>query len=113
VSLPKPIESYETVVAWAEGLRRQWGGDPFAEEPAKLQSMEAFCQFIDKDPDQLVAFCFLRRKATGERFGSKQRREEVLQKLKEFEAVSGWRGIEARRRRSHVTSFLSHNGLLI
>lgn len=110
--LERPVESYETVVAWADGLRQQWGGDPFAEDPAKLQTLAAFCDFIGKDPDALVAFCFLRKRATGERFASKQRREELMPRLKEFEEAGG-RGVEARRRRSHVVSFLSHNGVLI
>lgn len=110
--LEQSIQSYEAVVAWAGGLRAQWGGDPFAEDPAKLEVLAAFCDFIGKDPDALVAFCFLRKRATGERFASKQRRDELLPKLKEFEAAGG-RGVEARRRRSHVVSFLSHNGVLI
>lgn len=110
--LTQPIERYETVANWATALRRQWGGDPLAEDPAKLQTLAAFCAFVDQDPDALVAFCFLRKRATGERFASKQRREELLQKLKAFENAAG-RGVEARRRRSHVVSFLSHNGVLI
>jgi hypothetical protein len=108
----KPIEQYESVAAWAAGLQQQWGGDPFAEDPLKLQTLEAFCEHVGKDPDALVAFCFLRRTATGERFASKQRREELLQQLAAFEAASG-RGVEARRRRSHVVSFLSHDSVLI
>jgi len=56
--------------------------------------------------------CFLRKRATGERFASKQRRDELLLKLKEFESVAG-RGVEARRRRSRIVSFLSHNGVLM
>lgn len=108
----RPIESYDSVAAWAGGLREQWGGDPFAEDPAKLTTLSEFCDFIATDPDALVAFCFLRKRATGERFASKQRREELLAKLKEFETAAG-RGIEARRRRSHVVSFLSHNGVLM
>ncbi len=107
------VESHASIRAWAEGLRAQWGGEPLAEDPAKLESLAAFCELVGKDPDALVAFCFLRRKATGERFASKQRREEVLQRLKEFETGSGLRGVEARRRRSHIVSFLSHNGVLI
>jgi hypothetical protein len=64
------------------------------------------------DPDALVAFCFLRKRATGERFASARRRDEILAHLKEFESAVA-RGVEARRRRSHVVSFLSHNGVLI
>jgi hypothetical protein len=108
----RPVESYESVVTWGDGLRAQWGGDPFAEDPAKLRTLVEFCDFVAKNPDAVVAFCFLRKRATGERFQSKQRRDELLQQLKEFEAAGG-RGVEARRRRSHVVSFLSHNGVLI
>jgi hypothetical protein len=108
----KPVDSYESVATWAAGLRQQWGGDPLAEDAAKLSTLKMFCELVGRNPDELVEFFFLRKKATGERFASKQRREELLQKLKEFEAEAG-RGVEARRRRSHVVSFLSHNGVLI
>ena len=66
--LDRPIEDFESVEGWAQGLRDQWGGDPLAEDPEKLVSLAAFCEFVDMDPDELLAFCFLRRKATGERF---------------------------------------------
>jgi hypothetical protein len=113
MDLARPIASYPSVAAWAEGLRRQWGGDPLAEDPEKLASLAAFCRFVGKDPDELLAFCFLRRKATDERFASVQRREALLARLKEFEVASGLRGVAARRLRSHALSFLSHNGVLI
>lgn len=113
MALARPIASYASVAAWSEALTRQWGGDPLAEDPAKLASLEDFCEFLGWDPDALLAFCFLRRRATGERFASKKRREEMNEKLKEFVAASGLRGVEARRRRNHLVSFLSHNGVLI
>ena len=113
MALAKPIESYESVATWSRGLREQWGGDPLKEDVEKLRSLAAFCELVGKDPDQLVAFCFLRRKATGERFTSKKRREEVRRYLAEFESMSGLSGREARRRPNHVVSFLSHNGVLI
>jgi hypothetical protein len=111
--MPQPLTSCASVVAWADGLQRQWGEtDPFAEDPAKLETLAAFCEAVGKDPDALVAFCFLRKRATGERFTSKERRETLLQELKKFESAAGT-GVEARRRRSHVVSFLSHNGVSI
>ena len=113
MGLPKPIERFESVATWSKGLREQWGGDPLAEDPEKLRSLEAFCELIGKDPDELVDFCFLRRKETGERFTSKKRREQLRAHLKEFEAMSGISGREARRRPNNVVSFLSHNGALI
>ncbi len=113
MGVAKPIQSYESVVAWGDSLQRQWNGDPLAEDPDKLETLDAFCQAVGKDPDQLVAFCFLRRKTTGERFTSRQRREEVVSKLGEFVAASGLRGTAARRLKSNVVSFLTHNGVLI
>lgn len=110
--LDRPVESYDTVAAWESGLRTQWGGNPFAEDPVKLRTLVEFCEFVARDPDAVIAFCFLRKRATGERFQSKQRRDELLKRLKEFE-IAGSSGIDARRRRSHVVSFLSHNGVLI
>ena len=108
----KPIESFESVVTWSRGLEEQWGGDPLAEDPGKLRSLEAFCELVGKNPDELVEFCFLRRKESGERFTSKKRRDQVRKHLKEFEAMSGLSGREARRRPNNVVSFLSHNGVL-
>jgi hypothetical protein len=113
VGLAEPIESYESVATWSKGLREQWGGDPLAEDADKLRSLAAFCELCGKDPDELVDFCFLRRKETGERFTSAKRREEIQRHLKEFAARSGLSGREARRRANNVVSFLSHNGVFI
>jgi hypothetical protein len=60
-----------------------------------------------------VAFCFLRRKATGERFGSVKRREEVAESLRAFRDQSGLTGTPARKLVNDVLSFLIHNGVLI
>ncbi len=109
---PKPIEQYESIATWQKGLAEQWGGDPLAEEPDKLRAVEGFCEFVERDPDELVAFCFLRRKQTGEKFGSVKRREEVAARLREYRAR--WQPqTEARRCQSNVLSFLIHNGVLI
>jgi len=109
----RPLDCFESVVTWSRGLEEQWGGDPLAEDPEKLQSLQAFCELVEKSPDELVDFCFLRRKETGERFTSKQRREQLRAQLQEFEAMSGLSGREARRRSNHIVSFLSHNGVLM
>jgi hypothetical protein len=113
MALPRPIEQYESVETWRGGLREQWGGDPLAEEPDKVQTVAAFCEFIEKDPDELVAFCFLRRKETGERFGSVKRREQVIEKVRAFREQSGLEGAQARKLVNDVLSFLIHNGVLI
>ena len=113
MGLEKPIGDYESVQGWAEGLRKQWGGDPLAEEPERMESLRQFCEFIGKDPDELLAFCFLRKKATGQRFGSVKRREAVASQLREFRDASGMPEKEARRAVNDVLSFLIHSGVLI
>ncbi|MFQ5478654.1 MAG: hypothetical protein ACE5E4_08560 [Candidatus Binatia bacterium] len=107
------IDGFESVVAWRESLRAHWGGDPLAEDPDKLRALEGFCRFVEKTPDELVAYCFLRRRDSGERFASKKRREELMAKLKNFASSSGLPVREARRSTSNVLSFLTHNGVLI
>lgn len=113
MAFERSIADYESVAAWGKGLAQQWGGDPLAEDPAKLDVLASFCEFLGRDPDELLAYCFLRKRDTGERFASKQRREELTRKLSEFVKVSGLRGVAARRQRNQVVSFLSHNGVLI
>ena len=72
--LPRPIREYESVRDWDRALREQWGGDPLGEEPEKLETLTRFCEFSGRDPDEWLAFCFLRKRDTGARFGSTQRR---------------------------------------
>ncbi len=107
------IETFGSIQAWRKGLSEQWGGDPLAEDPAKLETIKAFCEFIDKDPDELVAFCFLRRKATGEKFASARRREVVAAELRKFKEEHGLTGMEGRRAAADVLSFLVHNGVMM
>lgn len=109
----RAIEDYASVAEWAQGLRDQWGGDPLAEEPEKLASLAAFCEFVDMNPDEVLAFCFLRKKASGERFGSQKRREEIAARLREFRDQSGLDAAAARKRVNDVLSFLIHGGVLI
>ena len=109
----KAIAEYAAVAKWGAGLRTQWGGDPLAEEPEKLDALEAFCAHAGKDPDALVAYCFLRKKATGERFASEKRRAALLEQIREYVVEQGLTGIPGRRWQSAILSFLIHNGVYI
>jgi len=111
MGLARPIEEYESVSAWSKGLKEQWGGDPLAEEPEKLAGLAAFCEFDGRDPDELLAFCFLRKKDTGVRFASVKRREAMAGRLGEYRVASGASGTAARRLTSHLLSFFIHNGI--
>lgn len=111
--LARPIGEYESVHAWRRGLAEQWGGDPLAEDPSKLDALAAFCELLAKDPDELVSFCFLRRKGTGERFASVKRREEIAARLRELRDRSGGSAATGRKLANDVLSFLIHNGVMM
>ena len=60
------IESQASVKQWAAGAG--FGHDPAEVREDKLRILADFCAKVGKQPDELVAFCILRKKATGERF---------------------------------------------
>jgi hypothetical protein len=110
MALAKPITEFDTVKAWAEGLRNQWGGDPLAEEPEMLEALVRFCDFVGEDPDAIVGKLFRIRKDDGERVLSVKWRTHYAGKIKEFRAKAD---DAADRRGADVLSFMIHNGVLI
>jgi hypothetical protein len=110
MGLAKPIAEFDTVKTWGEGLRKQWGGDPLAEEPEMVEALVEFCDFVGEDPDSIVAKLFRIRKADGERVLSVKWRRHYADKVKEFRAHGGG---EKQRRGADVLSFMIHNGVLI
>src|SRR5439155_14073065 len=79
--LAKPITEFDTVKTWGEGLRKQWGGDPLAEEPEMVQALVEFCEFVGEDPDSIVVKLFRIRKADGERVLSVKWRRHYADKV--------------------------------
>ncbi|MEQ8860425.1 MAG: hypothetical protein RIC56_17430 [Pseudomonadales bacterium] len=98
---------------WADGLIEQWGGDPLVEDAQKLRTLLAFCEHCERTPDELVAFCYLRKRTTGERFVSRKRRGQVAAELRDFLATRGASGLDGRRLSAAVLSFLIHNGVMM
>lgn len=78
-----------------------------------LETLGAFCAHVGKTPDDLVAFCFLRKRDTGQRFLSVKRRTTVNAWIDEFVAEQGWTGKEAVANGNVIRGFLIHNGVLI
>ena len=105
------IESQASVKQWvADSVL---GQDPAQVREQKLRILAGFCAKVEMAPDQLVAFCILRKKATGERFLSVKRREAINHWLDEFAGEQGWTGKQAVVNANVVRSFLIHNGVLI
>jgi hypothetical protein len=105
------IESQASVKQWAAGAGFDHAPAEVRED--KLAILTGFCTKVGKQPDELVAFCILRKKATGERFLSVKRREAINGWLDEFTDEQGWTGKQAVVNANVVRSFLIHNGVLI
>ena len=112
MSLAKPIQEYESVKTWDQGLRNQWGGDPLGEEPDLLATLGEFCEFLGEDPDAIIGKLFRIRKEDNERVLSVKWRTHYANKVKEFRATAGG-GAASQRKGSDVLSFMIHNGVLI
>ena len=97
---------------WAQSLKQHWGGDPLAEDPAKLEHLQEFCASVGMDPDELVSYCFLRKRDTGARFLSVKRRQDLSAKLR---ACRDARESDSRTQKrvfaANALSFLIHNGV--
>src|SRR5215831_64810 len=109
MAVDKPIRDYESVKAWGEGLKKQWGDDLLAEEPEMVDALAKFCEFVAEDPDAIVGKLFRIRKADGERVLSVKWRSHYADKVKEFRAQGGSAGA---REGAAVLSFMIHNGVL-
>lgn len=107
---PLELSGAPSVERWVQSAS-QYTGPHLHEE--RLQVLEAFCAHADMTPDELVEFCFLRKRATGERFVSVKRRMTVNEWLEQFVADQGWADKEAVQKANMVRSFLIHNGVLI
>jgi hypothetical protein len=88
-----------------------------SEEPERrehrLNLLADFLAHIGKGPEELVEYCFLRKKDTGERFSSVKRRGEVNDWIEQFVADQGWTGKDAVVNGNTLRSFMIHNGALI
>ena len=105
------IERYESVRTWRRDLSDQWGGDPIAEEPERLEALARFCEFVGEDPDTIIGRCFRVRKSDGEQVISLKWRAYYAQKIREFREQNPDQ--ESQRLAANVLSFLIHNGVLV
>jgi len=105
------IFRHPTIQRWLAGA----GHDKQPDEVQRryLDVLEGFLLHAGQDPDELVEFCFLRKRMTGERFVSTKRRIEVNEWIDEFVEARGWADKEAVVNANIVRSFLIHNGVLI
>lgn len=98
---------------------KQWfhsaGHDRAPEETQQkyVDILAGFCASTGKAPDELIQFCFLRKRATGERFASVKRRGTMNEWIEKFVAEQAWTGKDAVANANVIRGFLIHNGVLI
>jgi hypothetical protein len=78
-----------------------------------LAVLEGFVTHRGMSPDELVAYCFLRKKETGERFLSITRRVAMNEWIEQFVAAQGWTGKDAVANANVIRGFMIHNGVVI
>lgn len=106
----KPIQEFDTVRTWFQGLRDQWGEDP-DDRDQRLEALASFCAFVDKDPDTVIREC-VRESESGKRISVKGRRA-YNDKIAEWQAsLPDDRPAQARAGNA-VRSFLIHNGIFL
>ena len=110
MALAKGTRDYATVQAWLQGLHGQWGQEPQDME-SRLEVLERFCRFVERDPDAIIAECE-REVEGGKRIRIKGRRF-YAEKIAEFQAsVAGDSRTQAQWGNT-VRSFLIHNGIFL
>lgn len=102
----------------SESVRRWFASAGHDQLPPEVQQrylhiLDTFCTHAGKTPDDLVAFCFLRKRDTGQRFLSVKRRTIVNEWIDQFVAEQGWAGKEVVANANVIRGFLIHNGVLI
>jgi hypothetical protein len=98
------------VQVWVGGLREQWG-EELADMAARIETLERFCAFVERDPDAIIEECS-REVEGGKRIRIKKRRF-YSERIDEFQgSVEG----DARgqvRAGNVVRSFMIHNGIFM
>jgi hypothetical protein len=111
VSLAKPIADYETVRTWRRGLEEQWGSLPEGWE-GQLEALAAFCGFVAKEPDEIIAEC-TRLDAEGEKRIRIKGRRFYSEKIEEWQGSLEGDRFARGRAGNAIRSFLIHNGIFI
>lgn len=101
-----------TIRRWLDGLRDQSGITAGIDDP-RVQLVAGFCQSSGRSPEEVVEYCFLVRKATGQRFLSVERRKELGQQIDEYVRGLGHAGHQFVATANTLRSFLIHNGVFI
>jgi hypothetical protein len=107
----RPMLEYASVRAWMDGLRQHWGGDPANDDPERLQIMQAFCRYANRDPDAIIKETTMIK--DGEKRIRTKGRERYAALIDEWQATVEGSRIRQGKWGNTVRSFLIHNGVLL
>ncbi len=110
-SINKPLEEYDSVKTWYNGLREQSGVEP-NDDKSRLELLREFCATLELDPDEIVAACLLRKEGKETKISIKGRRS-MAERITDFQDKGGAQGRERAARGNAIRSFLIHNGILL
>ena len=105
------LAQHRKVRAWFAGAHHD--ELPEADQRHYLATLNQFLGGVGKNPDELVASCFLEKEANGERSPAQKARAEINAWIDERVQRTGCRGKDAVQMANVVRGFLSHNGVLI
>ncbi len=107
----QPLMDYATVQTWLDDLRRHWGDDTDGVNAERLDILEAFCRFADKDPDSVIDECL--RVKDGEKVVRAKGRRRYADLITQFQAQVEGSRLKRGKWGNTVRSFLIHNGILL
>lgn len=107
----RPMLDYASVVTWLDGLKQHWGGDPANDDPERLPILEAFCRFVNRDPDQIINETTMLK--DGEKRIRIKGRERYANLINAFQDTVEGSRFKKGKWGNTVRSFLIHNGVLL
>lgn len=100
------------VQKWIESLRKR-SGEEVDLQDERVALVKSFCEYVGKTPDEVIDYCWLKKRKDGLRSISSKRRKETTELIEEYVRQTGRTGYSANVAANTVRSFLIHNGVFI
>lgn len=104
------LNEAQTIKTWLHGLTEQWG-EPPSDFDQRVETLGKFCQFVEQDPDTVIAACS-REVESGKRIRIKERRF-YTEKIAEFQESADGDARTKGRTGNVIRSFFIHNGIFM
>lgn len=113
VETVEQLAEYNTVQTWLKNVHYQSPASTTSDQD-RLNTLLLFCQFVEKDPDSIIADSFRAPKEGDEwkhiKFKARRRYSDLIDQAQQ-ELFGG--GTAGRQRGSIIRSFFIHNGVFM